>query len=161
MKFTIRRSVFETNSSSMHSFSWVSKFEKDKLTIPDFITFKTENFGWYSFLNGIELKANYLYTAAAYNGKREEFEKAISFIVEDLGFEYEFLYTSDSYIDHQSQRAAQKLIDTLLSNYVDLINFLFREDTDIIIVGDCSEEEARYSKDRVKIGGFQYDEIYY
>ena len=80
MKFTIRNSVFETNSSSMHSFSWVNRFEPDKLIIPNFITFKTEDFDWSSELEGIELKANYLYTAAVNTGKREEFEEAICFI---------------------------------------------------------------------------------
>ena len=42
MKFTIRNSVFETNSSSMHSFSWVNRLEPDKLIIPNFITFKSD-----------------------------------------------------------------------------------------------------------------------
>lgn len=161
MKFTIRHSVFETNSSSMHSFSWVNKFEKDKLTIPDFIVFETEDFDWGSDLEGIELKANYLYTAAVNSGKKEEFEKAISFIAEDLGFKYKFLYTFDNYIDHQSIDKARKLVDTLLSNYTYLINFLFRDDTDCIITADCCDVEARYSKDRTKIGGYEYDEIYY
>lgn len=161
MKFTIRNNVFETNSSSMHSFSWVNRFEPDKLIIPNCITFETEDFNWSSELEGIELKANYLYTAAVNAGKREEFEEAISLIAKDLGFKYKFLYTLDNYIDHQSQSDAQELIETLLSNYAYLINFLFRDDTDCIITADYSEEEARYSKNRIKIGGVKYDEIYY
>ena len=161
MKFTIRNSVFETNSSSMHSFSWVNRLEPDKLIIPNFITFKTEDFDWSSELEGIELKANYLYTAAVNTGKREEFEEAICFIAGVLGFKYKFLYALDNYIDHQSQSDAQELIETLLSNYAYLINFLFRDDTDCIITSDCSEVEARYSKNRIKIGGVKYDENYY
>ena len=158
MKFTIRRSVFETNSSSMHSFSWVNRFEKDKLIIPNSITFETEDFGWSSELEGIELKANYLYTAAVNAGKREEFEKAISLIAEDLGFKYKFLHTLDGYIDHQSQSDARELIETLLSNHAYLINFLFRDDTDCIITADCCDEYARKANDRIKIGGYDFDE---
>lgn len=158
MKFTIRNNVFETNSSSMHSFSWVNRFEMDKLTIPNSITFETEDFGWSSELRGIELRANYLYTAAVNAGKGKEFEKVISLIAEDLGFKYEFLHTLDSYIDHQSQSEARELIETLLSNHAYLINFLFRDDTDCIITGDCCDEYARKANDRIKIGGYDFDE---
>ena len=156
MKFTIRRGAFETNSSSMHSFSWVNKFEKGKLTVPNFITFETEDFDWSSELEGMELKADYLYTAAVNAGKREEFEKAISLIAEELGFKYKFLYTPDKYIDHQSQSYAQELIETLLSNYAYLINFLFRDDTDCIITADCCDEYARKANDGIKIGGYDF-----
>lgn len=158
MKFTIRNNVFETNSSSMHSFSWVNRFEMDKLTIPNSITFETEDFGWSSELRGIELKANYLYTAAVNARKAKEFEEAISLIAEDLGFKYKFLYTLDNYIDHQSQDEARELIETLLSNHAYLINFLFRDDTDCIITGDCCDDQARKANDRIKIGGYDFDE---
>lgn len=152
MKFTIRRSVFETNSSSMHTFSWCNKFEPDMLTIPSFVKFETTNFYTGTYLEGIELRANYLYTAAAWADKKDEFEKAIEDISDDLGFKYVFnYYDAGGNIDHQSIPQAEVLIDKVLSNYANLINFLFRDDSECIVVGDYCDDLATRGEDRTAI----------
>lgn len=165
MKITIRKSVFETNSSSMHSFSWKTIFDKSELSIPDRVNFYMENFGWsspfgISEIEEVEEKACYLYTAAVLSDKVEEFEDAIKAIAEDLGFEYSFKRGEpyeDGYIDHQSWDTAKTLLQLVLVNEINLINFLFRQDTDCVIVGDCSDIEARCGRDRIKVGGYDYE----
>lgn len=163
MKITIRKSVFETNSSSMHSFSWETTFDKSELFIPDKVDFYMENFGWsspFSKIEETEEKACYLYTTAVLSDKVEEFEDAIRAIAKDLGFEYSFKRGEpydDGYIDHQSYDDAKTLLHLVLVNDINLINFLFRSDTDCIIVGDCSDIEARYERGRIKVGGYNYE----
>lgn len=158
MKFTVRRSVFETNSSSMHTFSWCNKFEPEKLVIPPIVYFEYEDFYMGTYLKGVELRANYLFTAASYVGKQDEFEKAIKDISDDLGFKYIFNYYSPAgNIDHQSIPQAEALIDKVLSNYVNLINFLFRNDSECIVVSDCCDDMATVGEDRIAVMPDWYD----
>lgn len=168
MKITIRDSVFETNSSSMHSFSWVKTFEPNKLHFPVELEVKTAEFGWgppIEFKEGsVEEKVSYLYTAAVQFDKVEELEEMLINIANTFDFiiYFENINMEEFYgIDHQSSDEAKELLNTVLNNEADLLNFLFRDDTDCIITADCCEEEARYSKERIKIGGVKYDEIYY
>ena len=145
MKFTIRRSVFETNSSSMHSFSWVKTFEPNKLNIPKEMSIRAVDFGWYHPIEfrrkegSTEEKLSYLYTAAIHFDKVDELKAALFNIADDFNFKISFEDVDmDIFygIDCSSHGKAKKLLYTVLNNYADLLNFLFRDDTDIIISND-------------------------
>lgn len=161
MKFTIRRLVFETNSSSMHSFSYVKAFEPNKLNIPKELYIKTANFGWYTpveFEQGsVEEKASYLYTAAIQFDKVEELKEALFNIADDFNFtiSFEDINISEIYgIDHLSTDEASELLCNVLNNYSALLNFLFRDDTDIVISNDNEYfiEGAQTGEERTVIG---------
>lgn len=161
MKFTIRHSVFETNSSSMHSFSYVKTFEPNKLNIPKELYIKTVNFGWYTpveFEQGsVEERASYLYTAAVQFNRVEELKENLFHIADTFDFKiyFEEVDMDNFYgIDGNSSDEAKELLHTVLSNDSDLLNFLFRDDTDIIITNDneFDPEIARDGADRKVIG---------
>ena len=62
MKTQVRRSVFETNSSSTHSISIVK--ESSNTHFPSVVEFNTGEFGWeWENYNDYRSKASYLYTA--------------------------------------------------------------------------------------------------
>lgn len=161
MKFTIRHSVFETNSSSMHSFSWVKTFEPNKLNIPKELYIKTAIFGWYTpveFEQGsVEEKVSYLYTAAVQFNRVEELKENLFNIADTFDFKiyFEEIDMDNFYgIDGNSSDEAKELLYTVLSNDSNLLNFLFRDDTDIIITNDneFDPEIARDGADRKVIG---------
>ena len=145
MKFTIRRSVFETNSSSMHSFSWVRTFEPNRLNIPKEMSIRAISFGWHHPIEfrreegSTEEKLSYLYTTAIHFDKVDELKAALFNIADDFNFKISFEDVDmDNFygIDCSSHGAAKELLYTVLNNYADLLNFLFRDDTDIIISND-------------------------
>lgn len=161
MKFTIRHSVFETNSSSMHSFSYAKTFEPNKLNIPKELYIKTAIFGWYTPVefenNSVEEKASYLYTAAIQFDKVEELKEALFNIADDFNFtiSFEDINMSEFYgIDHSSTDEASELLCNVLNNDAVLLNFLFRDDTDIVISNDneCFIEGALKGEKRTVIG---------
>ena len=66
MKTQIRRSVFETNSSSTHSISIVR--EPTNIHFPTTLEFNVGEFGWeWKIYSDYRSKASYLYTAILYN----------------------------------------------------------------------------------------------
>ena len=66
MKTQIRRSVFETNSSSTHSISIVR--EPTNIHFPTTLEFNVGEFGWeWKTYSDYLSKASYLYTAILYN----------------------------------------------------------------------------------------------
>lgn len=66
MKTQIRRSVFETNSSSTHSISIVR--EPTNIHFPTALEFNVGDFGWeWKIYSDYRSKASYLYTAILYN----------------------------------------------------------------------------------------------
>lgn len=59
MRFTIRQSVFETNSSSTHAICIAPEYVDN---FPDSVTFREEDFGWGGEkTNSLQTKLNYLY----------------------------------------------------------------------------------------------------
>lgn len=159
MKFTIRRSVFETNSSSMHSFSWVKIFEPDKLNIPKKLYVRAVDFGWFHPIEfdleegSTEEKVSYLYSAAIQFEKVGELKKILFNIADTFNFKiyFEDVDMDKFYgIDWNSSSEAKELLCTMLNNEADLLNFLFRDDTDIIITNDnkFEPEIARGGADR-------------
>ena len=85
MKVQIRRSVFETNSSSTHSISIIKKSNIDEY--PDKVIFGKGEFGWeFDIHYDTTNKAEYLWEAitSCYWNKIDKVNNAINFITETL-----------------------------------------------------------------------------
>lgn len=131
----VRKGVFETNSSSTHSIA----IPKD-CTMTDYVSFRTDEFGW-----GLEEAdaADYFYTAiyeTSYNEEElnEKLEKLTS-ILDEHGIRYKFrepethiwhddyenrdyLCLDDGYIDHGGE--LRDFVNELLDNGNKLVRFL-------------------------------------
>ena len=137
MKTVIRRGVFETNSSSIHSIC-IAKEPLPELEFPKKLMFKHGEFGWeYECYRSVEGKASYLYAAICeiYSDKYkcEEIKNKLYDILSKRGIEIEFEkeYTDEfgfkveSYIDHSWE--LKDWLDSLLHSKKRLLNFLFSE----------------------------------
>lgn len=85
MKVQIRRSVFETNSSSTHSISIIKKSNLDEF--PDTVVFDNGEFGWeFEIYYDTTSKAEYLWEAitSCYWNKIDKVNNAINFITDTL-----------------------------------------------------------------------------
>ena len=164
MKIAIRKGVFETNSSSVHSIC-ISKEPIKDLNFPEKLFFRHGEFGWSDiYYRTPEEKAAYLYQAILahpnVDKKWDSVEKrkdrlfqmlseagiSIDFEapkIDEWGFEY-------GYIDHVSDLG--DFVDKLLKNKKRLLNFLFsyksyvhtgndNEDTILEINEDYPHEE--------------------
>ena len=132
----IRKSVFETNSSSIHA---ICISRKPPAKIPSRIEFFAGEYGWQ---NAQADPKDYLYTAIICcdsNKKDERLEKLKS-ILESHGVECVFdqPYTDDwCYIDHGYE--LEPLIDDLLSNEDKLLRYLFSSES-IVFTGHDNQE---------------------
>lgn len=132
MKIQLRKNVFETNSSSIHSIC-ISK--NDDYTLPAVCKFELKEYGWgpdYEY----NVK-NYLYTALACLNRTEEIEK-LKEILERHNVRAEFeSYSSDDdfYIDHPD---LEELIEYLFKdeNENTLLSFLFGSKSIVLIYND-------------------------
>lgn len=139
MKRQIRKSVFETNSSSTHAICITKK--KDNYKLPDHIDFEFGEFGWrYDEYSDPETKLSYLVTMIGESHncysieeiyETNDFKKiddVVSARCECDGIE---IKNVDGYIDHQSIDT----IDNLMKEYNCTIEeFIF--DKGIILVID-------------------------
>ena len=134
-KRTIRRNVFETNSSSMHSLSIVGS---DRLYNPinkDTVIYYGE-FGWgYEELTSPEDKLSYLITQ--YNDDESKLEMIKSAFKKHTGFEMIIAdmrggYWEKGYIDHQSQG----MICEYITDEQSVINLVFNQSNVIIVDND-------------------------
>lgn len=149
----IRRSVFETNSSSVHSISIIKKV--DSLHIPKQILFDNQcDFGWDpETLNDVNSKANYLMSAIACTAKgKDELDRNTKLFIDALSevgchhygltFEYHHWdghdYFSFGGIDHGNE--LEEWVQKLLDDHELLYNFLFSEGS-VITTGNDNEEE--------------------
>lgn len=139
MKTVIRNSIFETNSSSVHT---IGIAKNQSFTLPSEITFRVGRFGWEKDL--AEPK-DYLYTAILYMYKYEieygnESEKYIKITKDRLGKLKSTLTKhsvkpifiepepdEDYYIDHVDE--LDFFIDMILDNEDRLLRFLFGHDS--------------------------------
>lgn len=82
----IRKSMFETNSSSTHAMI-IPKYGINNIIFPNdnFVKFKLSNFGWENEIyNDTETKASYLYTAMVLLLSKEELDDRIDMIKREL-----------------------------------------------------------------------------
>lgn len=139
----IRRSVFETNSSSTHSIC-ITKNKPEE--IPTMCRFGLGEYGWeYRRLDGQE-KANYLYTAIMCQNDHESLKQQLFEILSDLGIVCEFDepkydeygYPEGFYIDHSYE--IRPVVMAILHSKNRLLKYLFSDESFVLTGndnGDC------------------------
>ena len=155
MRRQIRRSVYETNSSSTHAIC----IAKDEYELKDHIDFHTGEYGWECEEYGdLDNKASYLITAILSMDKEYADEKLTR--LKDILDEYEITYTiaelnvksyeygkekhyyydiGYDYIDHAGE--LKSWLDDLLSDSDKLFRYLFGNS--IIITGNDNGDSYR------------------
>lgn len=163
MKKIIRRSVFESNSSSSHSISIVQA--KQEFELPKTLHFAIHSFHDYpedgDWMDELSGRANYLYSIAYYLEKEKEFKKHIKQL---LGGKVKLVfgikprwwkeedYDGWNLINHQVRDEVQTLFSEVMSDDVLLMNYLFDDKTDIEICSDGSIQGVKDDEGRLVIG---------
>ena len=142
MKTQIRKSVFETNSSSVHTIA-ISNDTKNMI-IPTELTFGLGEFGWeVAELCTAEEKASYLYTALySIDGQAigDVTSAAMSFIKDTLEqnmCKVEFIEPCSgdwNYIDHSE--GIYSFVSAILESPDTLLRYLFSEDSVVYTYND-------------------------
>lgn len=156
MKKTIRKGVFETNSSSTHSICIASS----DWSFPKTINFHFGEFGWEKdILKSIYDKASYLYTGLWANGRDEDIQKifeslkskSVEVIAEEPEFEirsYEhngktITYRSGEntgYVDHAGD--LKEFLDAIVESEDRLFDYLFSPLSFIITGNDNDDSDV-------------------
>lgn len=151
---SVRKNVFETNSSSTHAIC-ISQERRD---VPKKIHFSLGNFGWgYDVLNTPEERASYLFSGILYNYDIEESAQKIRLLKEilksygvekitfdsvNIDFAYNEIdwYYNNFYVDHGCE--LEDLIEEMLNhNSSMLMDFLFGDGSFIIVSNDNTEND--------------------
>lgn len=165
MKITIRKGVFETNSSSTHAIA----IAKEKVeSYPESLTFDLGNFGWeVNYYYCPEEKASYLYTAIAllylYSEEKEKFIEAIEKINKTLAKKgvncifnhldefykdsYKVLWKYDAIIDHVGELSS--FVEDTIRTESRLLRYLFSYDS-IVITGNDNSVDKYVGDAKVK-----------
>jgi hypothetical protein len=151
----IRKSLFETNSSSTHSIV-IANNGNDcfKEHLPEKLVFDTDEFGWeWDRYDDVQNRANYLFTALLYNVWADEYFPFVldtlkkwnieveypPFHMNDKGY-YEFddpKHDDFYYIDHGSQ--LEGFIKEVCTDETLLMNYLFSDES-FIATGNDNED---------------------
>lgn len=153
---TIRLGVFETNSSSTHSFC-VAK--EHTTNYPNFVKFELDEFGWECCkYSSTQDKANYLYTGICCqeDDLRKVLLERLKTILENNNIQYEFeeeRAESYFYVDHSLDLNLDFF--SILESEDQVLSFLFDEKSFILTGNDNDYED-------VEIGftGYEYYEYY-
>ena len=147
MKRQIRRSCFETNSSSIHAIC----ITKDDYKKRNYIEFHIGEFGWeFDTYNDVYSRASYLITAIFNSDKDYADEKLqqlkdllddnhIEYVIPEpkvdsweYGGETRYYYDIDGYIDHVGE--TREFVEAVLSDSDRLMRYLFGDS--IIVTGN-------------------------
>ena len=154
MKVQIRRSVFETNSSSVHTITMSKDCNSYKKNpIPEKLVFHTSCYGWevekYDTPNE---RASYLYTALVNisNETLEDDKRVITDILAKHGCEAVFEEVpqnswSDCYIDHGNE--LDEFIGVVMSGEDALMEYLFGDSCVYTYNDNMGYYDMRYSKE--------------
>lgn len=149
MKVVVRKNVFETNSSSVHSIC----ISRDSVSTADLkgkrIEFYLDDFGWaFEEAN----KANYLYTAIMVNDKSEEYLNKLKSILDKYGVGYSFeppkywdedkKYIDNGSIDHSYETG--EFLEAVFENEDLLLRYLFNDKSAVFTGNDNSDGFWRY-----------------
>lgn len=146
----IRKSVFETNSSSTHV---ISITKHNNYNIPKHINFKFGEFDWeYETYKDMESKASYLYTMTEYFdgeyikefNKRELYLKKIKEYLDEEGITYtfedrkvnEYGWDDNGHIDHGAY--SPEIIEGILESKEKFFRYLF-DDRSYITTGNDND----------------------
>ena len=131
---TIRQSVFETNSSSCHSFSITNERKFDPKDYPRIRVFGSGEYGWYGpDVDNPDDLLDYALVAGKYcfpDGGVQERLPAIKDYFESQGviLDFDFEGEPSGYIDHQSAPAADEdseRIGNMIDDPAALFDFVF------------------------------------
>ena len=140
MKKQIRYSVFETNSSSMHSLCVPTN---KPYKVPTYVNFYLGQYGW-----GPDVETNpgnYLYTWLACSGDYERIEQLENILYKHGAVHVEFEPFNkkadwyDFYIDHLED--AKKWVDSIFKDEEKLLRHLFTPGAAIYITNDNSPDD--------------------
>lgn len=161
MSKSIRRNVFETNSSSTHSICITKRNILDQKQ--DYIEFSTGEYGWgYDTLNSPYEKASYLYTGILYN-RQDDLLDNIKTILDSNNIEYSFeepkyniyegeKYLDDGYIDHCDE--LDEILENICKDENKLMKFLFSSESFILTGNDNSGDGVDINVN------YEYEEYY-
>ncbi len=150
MTIKIRKSVFETNSSSTHS---ICIAKEGSFDVPSEIHFEFGEFGWeYDRFDSTWEKASYLYTGLFANERHEDIER-IGDMLREAGVAVTFqdpgkptvsgdwrYYPDSGYVDHSDE--LKEFLDAVVSDSGSLMRFLFSGLSFIITGNDNSEHDV-------------------
>ena len=142
MKKQIRKSIFETNSSSTHSIVIGNNGEDIYANLPKKLEFHGDEFGWeHELYTDTQSKADYLFTSLIYTETPLEYKERIKNILAKWDIEAEFdeivekRYESGyicyeikdkfCYVDHGNGN--KDLVKELCEDEVKLMNYLFSD----------------------------------
>lgn len=141
MKRQIRRSCFETNSSSTHAIC-ITKNDVDKTNLPNHVTFTHGEFGWeFDVHEDTWTKASYLYQAICGlydNPEKQKNLDRITGLLSQYGISCEFepsnsgSYWENGYIDHVYD--TNDFVEAVLANSETLLRYLFGDS--MIVTGN-------------------------
>lgn len=144
----IRKSVYETNSSSTHSIC-ITRKGISSIELPEKIVFKHGEFGWdEKKLKTPEEKASYLYQAICAFYEEKERNKVINEIYSDLAeFEVDAKFEPEiktkygvyGYIDHPYE--LKDWLEKILGNKKRLIRYLFSEESFVCTGNDNDDSD--------------------
>lgn len=122
MKISYRQGVFETNSSSVHTFSIKPSGDiKDLMKIPS-LTLRGGEFGWGpDKIEGWQEKAEYLVQLADSLDDKDLLEQ-ITEVLHECGIE-EVIFKPEGYVDHANDK--DELVDLLKENKEYVKDFIF------------------------------------
>ena len=174
MKRQIRRSVFESNSSSTHSLCIATGLSESDLHFPEKVTFSFDEFGWEEdTLDTVQEKANYLYTAISHVARSIDllplWKERVQFIYDTLKkhsvectFEgtlkcepYVFRHSGDlafcisldrdGYLDHAE--GIHDFLNEVCSDEDKLLSFLFSKKSFVLTGNDNAETDVDINVD--------------
>lgn len=160
--FKIRRSIFETNSSSVHAICIDSaSVDTRGLTVH----LQIGKFGWeHEWYQDIDSRASYIYTAACYIYDKD-FYKCFKEMLEPYGIDVECYgenrarfsnwgsdeyYLDNGYIDHGEE--LRKFVDRCLDDADFLIRFIFGEDSFVMTSNDNCDYDGEEQTAETKAG---------
>lgn len=136
-KIQIRKGLFETNSSSVHTLVIGHHGQDIFANLPKRVDFKLDWDGYsYQIDDPIQYKANYLYHAIAHGWGPSQYIKAIKEYLDAYNIEYSFenpLENENFDFRDNWDTPSGSIIDVILQDKITFMYFLFSEDTDV----DC------------------------
>ncbi|MGL6201115.1 MAG: hypothetical protein ACRC3H_19520 [Lachnospiraceae bacterium] len=150
MKRQIRKSVFETNSSSTHSIC-ITNSDIKKNHLPRLLVFKHGQYGWEcDNLYTTEERASYLYQIICdltyeEDAKRIEYLNHIIVVLSNVEVECEFETDKNDdwdtgYVDHAKE--AEEFLNALMEDDDKLLRYLFSSGSFVLTGNDNSDDNV-------------------